>query len=179
LVQNSFPELESAGLSISFPSTNALWLAKAPGYDSVTLYNDGAQYKGTSQFNGYDRIEYLWIGTKYFSNTDPTLRGFKTYVNTYIDEPPARWLQGSVSYIDPVAKYESDGLLTSHAYAGLTHIPGGYYSFDFVSLIAQAPTNTSNGGGKRRRYPIISTNLFDRQRSIYSIGLTHKDETLF
>lgn len=37
---------------------------------------------------------------------------------------------------------------------------------------------TSNGGGKRR-YPIISTNLFDRQRSIYSIGLTHKDDTLF
>lgn len=36
-----------------------------------------------------------------------------------------------------------------------------------------------NGGGKRRRYPIISTNLFDRQRSIFSIGLTHKDETLF
>lgn len=41
-----------------------------------------------------------------------------------------------------------------------------------------APSTASNGGGKRR-YPIISTNLFDRQRSIFSIGLTHKDETLF
>ena len=40
-------------------------------------------------------------------------------------------------------------------------------------------STTSDGGGKRRRYPIISTNLFDRQRSIFSIGLTHKDETLF
>lgn len=40
-------------------------------------------------------------------------------------------------------------------------------------------TTSSNEGGKRRRYPIISTNLFDRQRSIYSIGNTHKDETLF
>ena len=40
-------------------------------------------------------------------------------------------------------------------------------------------TTTSDGGGKQRRYPIISTNLFDRQRSIYSIGNTHKDETLF
>jgi hypothetical protein len=37
---------------------------------------------------------------------------------------------------------------------------------------------TSNGEGKRR-YPIISTNLFDRQKSIFSIGKTHKDETLF
>jgi len=43
----------------------------------------------------------------------------------------------------------------------------------------EVATTTSNGGGKRRRYPIISTNLFDRQRSIFSIGLTHKDETLF
>ena len=176
--QFSFPELTNAGLSISFPTTQALWLAKAPGYDSLTLYNDGAQYKGTSQFNGYDRIEYLWIGTKYFTNSDPTLRGFKAYVNTYIDET-ATWNQGTVSYIDPVARYESTGLLTSSFYAGQTHVSnGGYYTFDFVSLLAQDPTE-SDGGGKRRRYPIISTNLFDRQKSIYSIGLTHKDETLF
>ena len=40
-------------------------------------------------------------------------------------------------------------------------------------------TTASNEGGKRRRYPIISTNLFDRQRSIYSIGMTHKEDTLF
>lgn len=40
-------------------------------------------------------------------------------------------------------------------------------------------TTSSDGGGKPRRYPIISTNLFDRQRSIFSIGMTHKDETLF
>lgn len=38
---------------------------------------------------------------------------------------------------------------------------------------------TTSNGGRKRRYPIISTNLFDRQRSIYSIGNTHKDETLF
>ena len=175
LAQNTFPELTNAGLSISFPSTSALWLAKAPAYDSATLYNDGTQYKGTSQFNGYDRIEYLWIGTKYFSNTDPTLRGFKVYVNTYIDEPPARWLQGNVFYIDPVARYEDTGLLTSYFYAGLTHVSnGGYYSFDFVSLLAQS-TTTSNGGGKPDRYPLIMTNLFNRNRSIYSIGMTHKD----
>ena len=42
-----------------------------------------------------------------------------------------------------------------------------------------APVTTTSNGGRKRRYPIISTNLFDRQRSIYSIGNTHKDETLF
>lgn len=33
----------------------------------------------------------------------------------------------------------------------------------------------SNGGGKPDRYPLIMTNLFNRNRSIYSIGMTHKD----
>ena len=39
-----------------------------------------------------------------------------------------------------------------------------------------APVSTpSNGGGKPDRYPLIMTNLFNRNRSLYSIGMTHKD----
>lgn len=39
-----------------------------------------------------------------------------------------------------------------------------------------APVTTrSNGGGKPDRYPLIMTNLFNRNRSLYSIGMTHKD----
>ena len=34
---------------------------------------------------------------------------------------------------------------------------------------------TSNGGGYPDRYPLIMTNLFNRNRSLYSIGMTHKD----
>ncbi|MDB4331412.1 hypothetical protein N9987_00735 [bacterium] len=177
LAQTSFPELNNAGLTITFPSTSALWLAKAPGYDSVTLYNDGTQYKATIQKFGADHIEYLWVGTKYFTNADPSLRGFKWYQIIYSDNNK-QWFTSDVFYIDPVAIYESTGLTTTSFLSPSQDFMTSY-SFDFVSLIAQAPTNTSNGGGKRRRYPIISTNLFDRQRSIYSIGLTHKDETLF
>lgn len=177
LAQTSFPELNNAGLTITFPSTSALWLAKAPGYDSVTLYNDGTQYKATIQKFGADHIEYLWVGTKYFTNADPSLRGFKWYQIIYSDTTK-QWYTSDVFYIDPVAIYESTGLTTTSFLSPSQDFMTSY-SFDFVSLIAQAPTNTSNGGGKRRRYPIISTNLFDRQRSIYSIGLTHKDETLF
>jgi hypothetical protein len=36
-------------------------------------------------------------------------------------------------------------------------------------------TTTSNGGGRPDRYPLIMTNLFNRNRSLYSIGMTHKD----
>jgi hypothetical protein len=65
--------------------------------------------------------------------------------------------------------------------AAFTSIEGLYTLTVNNSVIATANygATTSNGGGKRRRYPIVSTNLFDRQKSIYSIGLTHKDETLF
>jgi len=57
---------------------------------------------------------------------------------------------------------------------------------DTDTNIGSSSTPTQNevevaksNGGRKRRYPIISTNLFDRQKSIYSIGNTHKDETLF
>lgn len=40
----------------------------------------------------------------------------------------------------------------------------------------EVATTTSNGGGKPDRYPLIMTNLFNRNRSIYSIGMTHKDK---
>jgi len=38
-------------------------------------------------------------------------------------------------------------------------------------------STTSNGGGKG--YPLIMTNLFNRNKSLYSIGMTHKDKDLF
>lgn len=36
------------------------------------------------------------------------------------------------------------------------------------------PVNTGGNGKPRDGYPIIMTNLFNRQRSIFSIGMTHK-----
>ena len=53
------------------------------------------------------------------------------------------------------------------------------YSAESEEDDSVAPVSTTSNGGRKRRYPIISTNLFDRQKSIFSIGLTHKDETLF
>ena len=46
--------------------------------------------------------------------------------------------------------------------------------FDYDTAPAVS-TTTSNGGGKPDRYPLIMTNLFNRNRSLYSIGMTHKD----
>jgi hypothetical protein len=80
-----------------------------------------------------------------------------------------------VQYVDPDTLYESTGSPNK-----LLTLPSGMlvdtYNWNFATVNVQAQ---SDGGGKPRRYPIISTNLFDRQRSIYSIGNTHKDEYLF
>ena len=47
--------------------------------------------------------------------------------------------------------------------------------YDYDTAPEVSVTTTSNGGGKPDRYPLIMTNLFNRNRSIYSIGMTHKD----
>ena len=53
---------------------------------------------------------------------------------------------------------------------GSTVLATATYDTNYV-----APSTTSNGGGKPDRYPLIMTNLFNRNRSLYSIGMTHKD----
>lgn len=59
----------------------------------------------------------------------------------------------------------------------VTHPQGAQYNIANATYDANyvAPSTTSNGGGKPDRYPLIMTNLFNRNRSIYSIGMTHKD----
>jgi len=59
---------------------------------------------------------------------------------------------------------------TYKIYNGSTVLATATYDTNYI-----APTTTSNGGGKPDRYPLIMTNLFNRNRSIYSIGMTHKD----
>jgi len=178
--EGSLTELNNAGLVLNFPTTETAWLeltgsgTESDGYDSVQLRSNGVMFRGTSTFNGSDRVEWLFVGTQYKSNVDPTLRGFFIETRTYLAYNNT-WLQAS-EYIDPVAALESFGSPDVTILSGSGNHFTHFY-FNFAQLAAQAPT-TSNGG-RKRRYPIISTNLFDRQKSIFSIGLTHKDETLF
>jgi hypothetical protein len=78
-----------------------------------------------------------------------------------------------VQYVDPDTLYESTGSPNK-----LITLPSGMlvdtYNWNFATVNVQS-TTTSNGGGKPDRYPLIMTNLFNRNRSIYSIGMTHKD----
>ena len=44
-----------------------------------------------------------------------------------------------------------------------------------TATYTDAPQQSSKGGNYDDRFPLITTNLFNRQRSVYAIGLTHKD----
>jgi hypothetical protein len=57
---------------------------------------------------------------------------------------------------------------------------GTYKIYDSDNNVVANATYTDapqrgGGNGYPDRYPLIMTNLFARQRSIYSIGMTHKD----
>ena len=123
-------------------------------------------------------VQYVRIGTEYKSNSDPAKRGFTYLVHTYVYRPTYTFTENS-GYIDPVALYESTGSpnttfdLPAHFIAG--DINGiAQYPWTFATFNEQV-TTTSNGNGYPDRYPLIMTNLFNRNRSLYSIGMTHKD----
>ena len=44
-----------------------------------------------------------------------------------------------------------------------------------TATYTDAPQQNGGGGNYDNRFPLIATNLFNRQRSVYAIGMTHKD----
>lgn len=44
-----------------------------------------------------------------------------------------------------------------------------------TATYTDAPEQNGRGGNYDDRFPLITTNLFNRQRSVYAIGMTHKD----
>lgn len=52
------------------------------------------------------------------------------------------------------------------------------YSYSAPAPPAPPATNTTPSGGGIKRYPMVLTQLFNKKRSFYSIGMTHKDGQL-
>ena len=176
-------ELANANITVTFPATEALWNAHvANSYDYVDIYSTDMNYFGRLHNGDPDDprvVQYVRIGTQYKSNSNASLRGFTYVVHTYVYRPTYSFTESS-GYIDPVALNESTGSpnttfdLPAHFISGDINSVA-QYPWTFASVNEQQDTNTSNGGGKPDRYPLIMTNLFNRNRSLYSIGMTHKD----
>ena len=120
----------------------------------IIFKKNGANASSFEQYTGFIRgtsndVKFKWI---YFSlvNYTPTVYHEAEYSigaqENIVFQPFGAGVSGQINHIDWVY-FEEEG--------------DGYI-----------PPKT---GGGPRRYPLIMTNLFDRQRSDYAIGKTHKD----
>ena len=173
-------ELEYEGTS---PSNTPVYGPITVQIDNYTITNNGIQYSPGTVFKTFT---YLETGPFTASFSPASGATGETIGYTVTDTNPYPDNNSAFSIDHPSFTNVANGTLslavpTASNNAAFTSVEGTYTLTVNNSVIAQANygATTSDGGGKRRRYPIISTNLFDRQKSIFSIGLTHKDETLF
>jgi hypothetical protein len=141
--------------------------------DSVTYGSQRIKIKITKSLI----LMYVWIYENY-NTYQAGIQSFKVLIQ--------QWDYGNLSgntpeyisnvfYVKPDTLYENTGSPNT-----LLTFPTGMlvdtYNWNFATdNNVPVSTTTSNGGGKPDRYPLIMTNLFNRNRSLYSIGMTHKD----
>jgi hypothetical protein len=167
-------------LVVTFPTTDNAWLSNFSALNSGTL-TPYISYSETKTAIRLAVMDYtMWITFNLSYNV--TQEGFSVLTQIYdwrsanSSNNYAHVYSSTLQWVYPEATFESTGSADTLITLPTNEIVTSF-NWNFASVGAPV-TTTSNGGGKRR-YPIISTNLFDRQRSIYSIGLTHKDDTLF
>ena len=143
------------------------------GADIVRIYIESANSKQITRIAIYQN----WAA--YVANTGSfkVLYQFWDYENLTNNSPS---YTSGVFYPDPDALYETTGS-PNQTLTFPTGIQVGTFEWNF----ATAPTTQNNppstsseynrGSNYDDRFPLITTNLFNRQRSVYAIGMTHKD----
>jgi len=181
-------ELEYTGTSPS----------NTPVYGPITLqidqaiYNNGQQYIANTIFKTFTYHETGPFTASFspdFGLPGQSVNVIVTDTNPFPDETSHFWYRGfdgTVHANDHNFHIDASGTTTGTTTFTSTHGNYNLYKgtrYDTSSLLATAnydtnyvATTTSNGGGKPDRYPLIMTNLFNRNRSLYSIGMTHKDK---
>lgn len=157
-------------------------LGKMPSYVNFNLSTNWNI--GTRTFHNNNRYMKMNL-SKLGSNASPT-----TDLNVYfIVSENASNIRGQFAgYSYPDLEYYVSPYFIIGAQQTMSHtftIDGTDQQIDVPDWIYEAEpegdgyvapvTTASNGGGKPDRYPLIMTNLFNRNRSLYSIGMTHKD----
>lgn len=180
-------ELEYTGTSPS----------NTPVYGPITLqidqaiYNNGQQYIANTIFKTFTYHETGPFTASFspdFGLPGQSVNVIVADTNPFPDETSHFWYRGfdgTVHANDHNFHIDASGTTTGTTTFTSTHGNYNLYKgtrYDTSSLLATAnydtnyvATTTSNGGGKPDRYPLIMTNLFNRNRSLYSIGMTHKD----
>jgi len=166
-------------LVVTFPTTDNNWLSNFSGYDSEVI--NTIVYTTTKTHVNFaknaSRNYYVFVTFNLSYNA--TQEGFSVLTQIYDYENSSasnNWAysySSTLQWVYPEATFESTGSADTLITLPTNDIVDSF-NWNFASVSAPV-TTTSNGGGKPDRYPLIMTNLFNRNRSLYSIGMTHKD----
>lgn len=161
--------LKSNHFTNTYIISNVQSPAGTPSYTAGTLTYDNVAGTVTSNISGTanlgsDQIE-LWVaGSKVDErNTDgPLIYTFNT--------TPYNTTLGPFNFEVKITGGSATQSLSQ------AHTTGSDPNPPVPPPATSGNTHTaSDYGGRKRRHPIISTQLFNRQRSEYSIGMTHRD----
>lgn len=164
-------------LVVTFPTTDNAWLSNFSALNSETL-TPYVSYSNTKTAIRLAIMDYtIWITFNLSYNA--TQEGYSVLTQIYdwrtanSSNNYAHVYTSTLQWVYPEATFESTGSADTLITLPTNEIVTSY-NWNFASVGAPV-TTTSNGGGKPDRYPLIMTNLFNRNRSLYSIGMTHKD----
>jgi len=165
-------------LVVSFPTTDNAWLSNFSAYDSGTITSVSYYDTKTSVIFRKDASRNYYVFVTFNLNYYSSQGGYSvlTQIYDYTNSVAPNWnysYSSTLQWVYPEATFESTGSADTLITLPTNEIVASV-NWNFASVVA-SDTTTSNGGGKPDRYPLIMTNLFNRNRSIYSIGMTHKD----
>ena len=163
--------LTNNNITVTWPTTDAEWLSEF-AYNNKIATNSRFIYLNSETTDSLGVVtsgETLTIDPKY---THPQTLVWGYYVSLLKYDLTTNTASYSEFYWDPVLNLS----YTWNPNPASDYISGNNYMFDFATQSQTPVTPARTGGnGYPDRWPLIMTNLFNRQRSIYSIGMTHKD----
>jgi hypothetical protein len=166
--------LTNNGITVSWPSSDSAWLSSFNYTTKSTSSTNRYIYlnkETTDSLGDVTSGETLVIDTKY---TSPSFGQYGYYIAVmkYDLLTPSN-SSIAETYWDPVVNLS----YTWNPSPASSYQLSNSFVFDFATQQSAPPNTTVRGTNAYypQRYPLISTNLFNRQRSVYAIGMTHKD----
>jgi hypothetical protein len=164
-------------ISVTWPATTTAWLNHVYNmYQSATITNNRVRMHAALTGGSGKRVdEWLEIDMRYVHYLANGTAGYK-YVITQHYYYPTAYATSQFGYWDPVTNLSKT--ITANPQSELLF--NNELTFDFATQNSPPTTNgttatSSRGSNYDDRFPLITTNLFNRQRSVYAIGMTHKD----
>lgn len=165
-------------ITVTWPTTTADWLSQSNNvFQDVTITNSLITLHGqNTNGSGSVRVdEWLRIEKSYRDGTVGSNYGYKWYIIQHYYYP-TQYATAQIGYWDPVTNLSLT--ITPNPQSEMLY--NNNFTFDFATQ-AQSPqpngstVQSGKGSNYDDRFPLITTNLFNRQRSVYAIGMTHKD----